>query len=424
MKLDIVVGLQWGDEGKGKIVDIFSKNYPAVARFHGGSNAGHTLAFDGKQVVLNSIPSGIFNSETDNIIGTGVVLDVIAFAREVKALEANGFALDQWNNLFISRKAQLLLPTHQLLDQLTEQALGASKIGSTQRGIGMAYADKALRRGLRAGELLQPHFPDACRRLMEIHAAQIKAVFNVDVDVPALLTQVTEAINILRRFPVIDAERELNDMLDRGERVLAEGAQGTLLDLDHGTYPYVTSSSTVSAGACTGLGIAPQRVGEVFGIVKAYSTRVGNGPFPTELMNETGEALRAKGHEYGSTTGRARRTGWLDLPALRYAIMLNGVTQLVLTKLDVLQGFESLSVCTHYEANDGSHLAVGHPGIDIDMKPIYVNLATWTEDISGIREKKDLPVACQQYVAFLEEQLRLPVKFISVGPDRSELILA
>ena len=418
MKLDIVLGLQWGDEGKGKIVDVLAPEYGMVARFHGGSNAGHTLVFEGKKMVLNTVPSGIFNQDTVNIIGSGVVLDLLAFHKEVNGLHANGFPVAEWQNLSISRKAHLLLPTHRLLDKLSEEALGLQKIGSTQKGISLAYADKILRRGLRAADILSPDFEEKCKALLSAHAQQIKTLYQQDIDIDSLYAEVQQALQTVLLFPIIDTESTVNHFLDKKGKVLAEGAQGTLLDIDHGTYPYVTSSSTTSAGACSGLGIAPQRVGEVYGIFKAYTTRVGNGPFPTELTDETGEMLRQKGHEFGAVTQRPRRTGWLDIPYLKYTILLNGVTQLVLTKLDVLSGMKQIAVCTHYSETDG----ISFPPYTDDVSPVYHMLEGWTEDLTTIRSKEQLPKACLAYIAFLEEQLGIPVKYVSVGPDREQII--
>ncbi|ACU63062.1 adenylosuccinate synthase [Chitinophaga pinensis] len=419
MKLDIVLGLQWGDEGKGKIVDVLAPAYGMVARYHGGSNAGHTIVFEGKKMVLNTVPSGIFNQQTANIIGSGVVLDLLAFHKEVTGLQANGFTVAEWQNLSISRKAHLLLPTHRLIDKLSEESLGLQKIGSTQKGISLAYADKMLRRGLRAGDILLPDFEEKCKELLSAHTQQIKTHYQQDIDTDTLYAEIQEALKTVLLFPIIDTESGVNQYLCKGGKVLAEGAQGTLLDIDHGTYPYVTSSSTTAAGACSGLGIAPQKVGEVYGIFKAYTTRVGNGPFPTELTDETGTLLRTKGHEFGAVTKRPRRTGWLDIPYLKYAIILNGVTQLVLTKLDVLQGMEQIAVCTHYSETDGISL----PPYTADVTPVYQVLKGWNEDLTGIRSKDELPAACLAYIAFLEAQLQLPVRYISVGPDREQMIV-
>jgi len=419
MKLDIVLGLQWGDEGKGKIVDVLAPEYGMVARFHGGSNAGHTLVFEGKKMVLNTVPSGIFNKYTANIIGSGVVLDLLAFHKEVTGLQLSGYPVAEWQNLSISRKAHLLLPTHRLMDQLSEEALGLQKIGSTQKGISLAYADKILRRGLRAGDILLPDFEEQCKELLSAHAQEISTRYQQDIDINVLYAAIQEALKTVLLFPIIDTESGVNQYLDKGGKVLAEGAQGTLLDIDHGTYPYVTSSSTTAAGACSGLGIAPQRTGDVYGIFKAYTTRVGNGPFPTELTDETGELLRTKGHEFGAVTKRPRRTGWLDIPYLKYAILLNGVTQLVLTKLDVLQGMDQIAVCTHYSETDGISL----PPYTADVTPVYHILKGWNEDLTNIRSKEQLPAACLAYIAFLEAHLQLPIRYISVGPDREQMIV-
>ncbi|RAJ00434.1 adenylosuccinate synthetase [Chitinophaga skermanii] len=415
MKADIVLGLQWGDEGKGKIVDILSPQYKAVARFHGGANAGHTLIFDGQKVVLNTIPSGIFRKDVQNVIGTGVVFDAMAFQKEVNTLEGLGYELRTWKNLSISYKAHLLLPTHKLLDQFAEESLGENKIGSTQKGIAPAYADKILRKGLRVGEILSTSFEKECRLLMEAHASYMQQAYNQTIDIQPLFEAYINSIELVRQFPIVDTEKQLNELLAAGEPILAEGAQATLLDIDHGTYPYVTSSNTTAGGVCTGLGIAPRKIGEVYGVFKAYCTRVGNGPFATELHNELGEALRAKGQEFGAVTKRARRVGWLDIPALKYAVMLNGVTQLIMTKADVLSQLDTIQICTHYTNNQ-------HFINKETPTPAYITMEGWQEDITAIRDAAAMPPALVKYIQFLENELQVPITYVSVGPDRAQMI--
>jgi adenylosuccinate synthase len=420
MKLDILLGLQWGDEGKGKIVDVLSPNYDVIARFQGGPNAGHSLEFNGIKHVLHTIPSGIFHSETRNIVGNGVVIDPVIFQKEIKALEAMN--IDPRKNLDISKKAHLILPTHRLLDAASEAAKGASKIGSTLKGIGPTYMDKTGRNGLRVGDILREDFMDKYRFLVAKHEEMLghyNFEYNLSESEPAFL----EGIEFLREFRMIDSEFEVNDALLANKKVLAEGAQGSLLDIDFGSYPYVTSSNTISAGACTGLGVAPNRIGEVLGIFKAYCTRVGSGPFPTELEDETGEEIRRIGREFGATTGRPRRCGWLDLPALKYSILINGVTQLIMTKADVLSGFDTVRVCTSYLVNG---IETDRFPYDIDKKfvtPVYTDLPGWKEDLTGTRKEADFPTNLNSYIQFVEKQLGVKITIVSVGPDREQTII-
>jgi len=422
MKVDVLLGLQWGDEGKGKIVDVLAPRYQVVARFQGGPNAGHTLEFDGIKHVLHQIPSGIFRSEIQNIIGNGVVLDAIVFKREIENLAK--YNLDLAGNLFISKKASLILPTHALLDAAYERSKGDSKIGSTLRGIGPAYQDKVARLGLRVGDVLSPNFADKYKKLVDAH----KVILDFySFDYTSVLPQAEEnffgAVEFMKQFKMVDSEYVINDAIAEGKTVLAEGAQGSLLDIDFGSYPFVTSSTTMAAGACTGLGISPSAVGEVFGIFKAYCTRVGSGPFPTELLEETGEKMRQEGREFGATTGRPRRCGWLDLPALKYAIMINGVTQLIMMKVDVLTVFDNIRVCTHYRLPDGTLTdQLPYDLCDNTAEPVYKDFAGWQQSLDGIRDFDAIPEQLLAYVKFLEAELQLPITFISTGPDREALI--
>ncbi|ARK13154.1 adenylosuccinate synthase [Fibrella sp. ES10-3-2-2] len=419
--VDVLLGLQWGDEGKGKIVDVLAPQYQVVARFQGGPNAGHTLEFDGFKHVLHQIPSGIFRPDALNIIGNGVVLDPIVFRREIDGLAK--FNLDLHANLLISKKAALIVPTHSLLDAAYEQAKGAAKIGSTLRGIGPTYQDKVGRQGLRVGDVLSPNFRQKYDTLVNAHKLTLDRL-NFDYTV---LGESEEkffaAVEFLKTFKLTDSEYDVNNALQAGQRVLAEGAQGSLLDLDFGSYPFVTSSTTMAAGACTGLGIAPQQIGEVYGIFKAYCTRVGSGPFPTELLEETGERMRQEGREFGSTTGRPRRCGWLDLPSLKYAVMLNGVTQLVMMKADVLTIFETIQVCTHYQLPDGSITEqLPYDLCDTDVVPVYKEFAGWQTSLDGIRTFDNMPAELAAYVSYLEAELGIPIAFVSTGPDREALV--
>ncbi len=419
MKVDVLLGLQWGDEGKGKIVDVLAPRYDVVARFQGGPNAGHTLEFDGIKHVLHQIPSGIFRPTTKNVIGNGVVLDPIVFQTEINKLDK--FHLDVRKNLFISKKATLIVPTHRLLDQAYEKAKGVDKIGSTLKGIGPSYVDKVSRQGLRVGDILSDNFPDKFRKLVESHFAILKN-HEIAYNWAELEGQFLEAVAFLKGFQLIDSEYFLNQELKKGSSVLAEGAQGSLLDIDFGSYPFVTSSNTVTAGACTGLGVAPGHIGEVYGIFKAYSTRVGSGPFPTELLDEEGERMRKEGNEFGSTTGRPRRCGWIDLPALKYSIMINGVTQLLMMKADVLSIFPTIKVCTHYKLKDGSVTElVPYEYVNEKIVPVYTELKGWSTPLSGIAEQQ-IPKELAHYIDFLESALGVPITLISTGPDRTQTI--
>ena len=419
MKVDVLLGLQWGDEGKGKIVDVLAPKYDVVARFQGGPNAGHTLEFDGIKHVLHQIPSGIFREKTRNVIGNGVVLDPIVFKSEIEKLRK--YNLNLKSNLFISKKATLIIPTHRLIDQAQEKAKGEDKIGSTLKGIGPSYQDKIGRQGLRVGDILSVNFKVKFQKLVDLHLEILKKhdiVFNWN----DLEAQFLEAVAFLKQFKLIDSEYFLNNELKSGSTILAEGAQGSLLDIDFGSYPFVTSSSTVSAGACTGLGVAPSRIGEVYGIFKAYSTRVGSGPFPTELLNEDGEALRKEGNEFGSTTGRPRRCGWIDLPSLKYSIMINGVTQLLMMKADVLSIFSKIKICTQYQLSDGTVTdQVPYELINENITPIYHEVNGWHCSLKGLVER-ELPLELQDYIEFLEKRLEVPISLISTGPDRTETI--
>jgi adenylosuccinate synthase len=418
-KVDVLLGLQWGDEGKGKIVDVLAPRYDVVARFQGGPNAGHTLEFDGIKHVLHQIPSGIFRPTTRNVIGNGVVLDPIVFKGEIEKLQK--FNLKVRENLFISKKATLIIPTHRLLDQAYEKAKGENKIGSTLKGIGPSYVDKISRQGLRVGDILSGNFSEKLHKLVGLHNDILKG-HNAECKWTDLEPQFMEAVDFLKGFQLIDSEYFLNRELQKGSSILAEGAQGSLLDIDFGSYPFVTSSNTVSAGACTGLGIAPSRIGEVYGIFKAYSTRVGSGPFPTELLDEAGDRMRKEGNEFGSTTGRPRRCGWLDLPSLKYSIMINGVTQLLMMKADVLSIFDTIKVCTHYRLSDGTITeTVPYEYIYDKVTPVYKELVGWKSPVAGILEHQ-IPAELSAYVNFLEHELRVPITLISTGPDRTQTI--
>jgi adenylosuccinate synthase len=420
--VDVLLGLQWGDEGKGKIVDVLAPQYQVVARFQGGPNAGHTLEFDGIKHVLHQIPSGIFRPDALNIIGNGVVLDPIVFRKEIDAL--GKFNLDLHRNLIISKKASLIVPTHRLLDAAYEQAKGAAKIGSTLRGIGPTYQDKVARQGLRVGDVLSPNFRQKYDGLVNAHKVILdRHSFDYTSVLDAAEADFFSAVEFLKTFKLTDSEYDVNNALTDGKRVLAEGAQGSLLDIDFGSYPFVTSSTTMTAGACTGLGIAPRQIGEVYGIFKAYCTRVGSGPFPTELLEETGERMRQEGREFGSTTGRPRRCGWLDLPALKYAIMLNGVSQLVMMKADVLNIFETVRVCTHYQLADGTVTEqLPYDLCDTDVTPVYKDFAGWQTSLDGVHTFDKMPAELAAYVHYLEDELNLPITFVSTGPDREALV--
>ncbi len=421
MAVDVLLGLQWGDEGKGKIVDVLAPKYQVVARFQGGPNAGHTLEFDGFKHVLHQIPSGIFRQEVQNIIGNGVVLDPIIFKKEIDGLAH--FNLDLRKNLEISKKASIILPTHRLLDAAYEKAKGDAKIGSTLKGIGPTYTDKISRQGLRVGDMISPDFPTKYKALVDRHKA-ILDVYKFEYDLAAAEREFFEAVAFMKEFRLVDSEYSVNHAINAGKTILAEGAQGSLLDVDFGSYPFVTSSNTITAGACTGLGVAPKNIGEVFGIFKAYATRVGSGPFPTELEDEVGERMRVEGREFGSTTGRPRRCGWIDLPALKYAMMINGVTQLIMMKADVLNIFDEILVCTAYEMPDGTITdQIPFEITDIKVKPVYETLKGWACSLEGMRDFNELPVELADYIKFLEKHLNLPINFISTGPDREACVL-
>lgn len=418
-KADVILGLQWGDEGKGKVVDVLTPAYEVVARFQGGPNAGHTLEFNGEKYILRSIPSGIFQGGKTNIIGNGVVLDVILFREEAEALAASGHDLTK--QLCISKKAHLILPTHRMLDAAYEAAKGSAKIGTTGKGIGPTYTDKVSRNGMRVGDLLSPDCDAIYHKAKERHE-QILHSLNYTYDITELEKQWFDAVEYLKRFRLIDSEYVINDCLQNDKSVLAEGAQGTLLDVDFGSYPFVTSSNTVSAGVCTGLGVAPNRIGEVFGIFKAYCTRVGSGPFPTELFDETGTELRRIGHEYGAVTGRERRCGWLDMVALKYSIMINGVTQLIMMKSDVMNDFETIKVATSYQIG-GKNTTEFPYEITDDLKPVYIEFEGWKCDLRKAVSYEEFPETFKRYVEFIERETGVPVKIISVGPDRAETIV-
>jgi len=418
MKVDVLLGLQWGDEGKGKLVDALTMDYDVIARFQGGPNAGHTLEFGGQKHVLHTIPSGIFHPEKINLIGNGLVIDPVVFRKEIERLES--FGLDPRKNLLISRKSHLILPTHRLLDAALENSKGTSKIGSTLKGIGPAYTDKTAREGIRIGDIEDPGFMAHYQELRDSHLEKIGHL-NYPVDIEPLEKEWFEAIDMLRSFTLVNGEYMINGWLSEGKKVLAEGAQGSMLDVDFGSYPFVTSSNTTCAGACTGLGISPSKIRDVIGIFKAYCTRVGSGPFPTELFDQTGERLREAGHEFGSTTGRPRRCGWLDLVALRYTIMLNGVTKLIMTKADVLCGFEKLQVATSYRYKGEITREVPFDTMAA-VEPVYTEVPGWKTDIRKARNKKELPQELLNYVSFVEEHTGVPVTVISVGPDREETI--
>ncbi|WP_293741407.1 adenylosuccinate synthase [uncultured Pedobacter sp.] len=421
-QVDVLLGLQWGDEGKGKIVDVLSPKYDLIARFQGGPNAGHTLEFDGKKFVLNTIPSGIFNEKTMNLIGNGVVIDPIILKRELDNLKKAGHDPIADGKLVIARKAHLILPTHQLLDAANEARMGKNKIGSTLKGIGPTYMDKTGRNGLRVGDTTLPDFKERYAKLVEKHTEILSHYEGFEYELAEKEASFFEAIEFLKTIPHVDSEHYVNGFLKDGKAVLAEGAQGTLLDVDFGSYPFVTSSNTTTAGACTGLGIAPNKVGAVYGIFKAYCTRVGGGPFPTELDNEVGENLRALGHEFGATTGRARRCGWIDLPALKYAIMLNGVTELIMMKADVLDTFDTIYACTHYEYNGETIDYMPYDIISIEPKPVLKAIEGWATDVTKITSVDEIPAKLTDYIAFLEKELEVPIKFLSVGPDRAQTL--
>jgi len=421
MAVDLLLGLQWGDEGKGKIVDVLTSNYNIIARFQGGPNAGHTLVFNGMKHVLHTIPSGIFHEEAVNLVGNGVVIDPVIFKKELDKLSLQN--VDYKKSLVISRKAHLILPTHRLLDAASEASKGKAKIGSTLKGIGPTYMDKTGRNGIRVGDLELDNWKDKYRALANKHESMV-SFYNVDLeyDLEELEVEFFEAVDVLKSLKFIDSEEYLHQSQRDGKSILAEGAQGSLLDIDFGTYPFVTSSNTTAAGACTGLGIAPNTIGEVFGIFKAYTTRVGSGPFPTELFDEDGETMGRVGNEFGATTGRSRRCGWLDLVALRYACQVNGVTQLMMMKADVLSGFKSLKVCTAYKYKGE---IIHHFPYNVEAEnitPIYTDFEGWAEDLTEMNNESKLPKSLNIYIDFLEEELQIPIKVVSVGPDRKQTI--
>jgi len=422
MAVDLLLGLQWGDEGKGKIVDVLTTKYNIIARFQGGPNAGHTLVFNGKKHVLHTIPSGIFHDGTINLVGNGVVIDPVIFKKELDKLEEQG--IDYRKSLLISRKAHIILPTHRLLDAASEASKGKAKIGSTLKGIGPTYMDKTGRNGIRVGDMELADWKDKYRALADKHEAMI-AFYNVDVqyDLPELEIEFFKAVETLKSLTFIDSEEYLHQAQKAGKSILAEGAQGSLLDIDFGTYPFVTSSNTTAAGACTGLGIAPNQIGDVYGIFKAYTTRVGSGPFPTELFDEDGETMGRVGNEFGATTGRPRRCGWLDLVALRYACQINGVTKLIMMKGDVLSGFKTLKVCTsyNYKGKEITHLPYNIEAENVT--PIYTEFSGWNEDLTNMTEDAQMPKALNDYIDFLEKELEIPITIVSVGPDRKQTII-
>ncbi|MBK6976772.1 MAG: adenylosuccinate synthase [Cytophagaceae bacterium] len=415
--IDILLGLQWGDEGKGKIVDVLAPDYKVVARFQGGPNAGHTLEFDGKKHVLHQIPSGIFREDCINIIGNGVVLDPIIFKKEILGLK--DYNIDFSKNLFISKKTAVIIPTHRILDAAYENSKGKSKIGSTLKGIGPAYSDKISRQGLRLGDILSDTFKEKYEKLVSSHK-QILAFYKHEYELEEAEKEFFEAVEFIKGFNLVDGEYLLNEQLKAGTKVLAEGAQGSLLDVDFGSYPFVTSSNTTAAGVCSGLGVSPSKISEVYGIFKAYCTRVGSGPFPTELLDDEGERMRQEGREFGSTTGRPRRTGWLDLPALKYSIMLNGVTQLIMMKADVLNIFDEIKICTHYKLPDGTITEeLPYDICDIEITPVYKTMKGWAKSLVGITDFEKMPVELQEYTSYIEKEVGVPVTYVSTSPDRT-----
>jgi adenylosuccinate synthase len=420
MKVDVLLGLQWGDEGKGKIVDVLTPQYDIIARFQGGPNAGHTLEFEGIKHVLHTIPSGIFRANVKNVIGNGVVIDPVVFQKEIEKLAP--FNMDIFNNLIISKKAHLILPTHRLLDAASEASKGTNKIGSTLKGIGPTYMDKTGRNGIRVGDIFAPNFTEKYAAMVEKHKGILKHTPDFTYNLEELEAPFFEGIELLKKFSCIDSEIYLNNALKEGKKILAEGAQGTMLDIDFGTYPFVTSSNTVTAGTCTGLGVAPTKIGNVIGIFKAYCTRVGSGPFPTELHDQDGEKIRKEGNEFGSTTGRPRRCGWVDLPALKYAVMINGVTELSMMKADVLSVFEKIKVCTHYKINDELEEYLPYDITNLEIEPIYEELEGWNCDLTELDSYDNAPQALKNYVTYLEKALEVPITVVSVGPDRKQTL--
>lgn len=420
MKVDVLLGLQWGDEGKGKIVDVLTPKYDIIGRFQGGPNAGHTLEFEGIKHVLHTIPSGIFRDNVANLVGNGVVIDPVIFKKEIDALIKLG--VDVTSKLIISKRAHLILPTHRLLDAASEQSKGKAKIGSTLKGIGPTYMDKTGRNGLRIGDIFTPNFKAKYDALVEKHKS-ILSHYNFEYNLSEFEPAWFEGIEVIKQLEIVESEHYINNALKASKRILAEGAQGTLLDIDFGTYPFVTSSNTITAGTCTGLGVAPNRIGEVIGIFKAYCTRVGSGPFPTELDNEVGELMRKEGNEFGATTGRPRRCGWIDLPALKYAIMINGVTQLAMMKADVLSIFDTIKVCTHYEYQGEVIDYLPYDVEDPSLKPIYKDLKGWGKDLTQCTSLDEMPAELMAYVEYLERELETPISIISVGPNRTQTLV-
>ena len=420
MKVDVLLGLQWGDEGKGKIVDVLTPKYDIIARFQGGPNAGHTLEFEGIKHVLHTIPSGIFRDGVMNLIGNGVVIDPVIFKAELEKLKP--FNLDIKSRLVISKKAHLILPTHRLLDAASEASKGKNKIGSTLKGIGPTYMDKTGRNGLRVGDIFSPNFEEKYSVLVEKHKAMLQRYPEFEYDLSELESPWMAAVEELKQLTAVDSEHYLNEAIKAGKKILAEGAQGTMLDIDFGTYPFVTSSNTVTAGTCTGLGVAPTKIGNVIGIFKAYCTRVGSGPFPTELDNEIGEKIRKEGFEFGATTGRPRRCGWVDLPALKYALMINGVTELSMMKADVLDSFDSIKACTHYIINGEKYDYFPYDVNDVEVIPVYEDIKGWNCDLTKLRSFDDAPAELKSYVEYLERHLEVPITVVSVGPDRTQTL--
>ncbi len=420
MKVDVLLGLQWGDEGKGKIVDVLTPQYDIIARFQGGPNAGHTLEFNGIKHVLHTIPSGIFREGVLNVIGNGVVIDPVIFKGELAKMAP--YNIDFKSRLVISKKAHLILPTHRLLDQASEAAKGKDKIGSTLKGIGPTYMDKTGRNGLRVGDIFSPNFKAKYDALVEKHKDMLARYTDFTYDLTELEGPWLQAITELKELTAIDSEQFLNDAMKAGKKILAEGAQGTMLDIDFGTYPFVTSSNTVTAGTCTGLGVAPTKIGDVIGIFKAYCTRVGSGPFPTELDDEVGERIRTLGHEFGATTGRPRRCGWVDIPQLKYAIMINGVTELSMMKADVLDTFDTIKACTHYIIDGERYDYFPYDVNDMNVTPVYEELKGWNCDLTKLNSFDDAPVELKDYVQYLEQKLEVPITVVSVGPDRTQTL--
>lgn len=418
-KVDVLLGLQWGDEGKGKVVDVLTPRYDVIARFQGGPNAGHTLEFEGEKYVLRSIPSGIFQGGKVNIIGNGVVLAPDLFMDEAIGLEKSGHELK--HRLHISKKAHLIMPTHRVLDAALEAAKGKNKVGTTGKGIGPTYTDKISRNGLRVGDILD-NFEAKYQAHKERHLQMLASLNYTDFDITEVEKKWMEGIEYMKQFNIVDSEHEVNNLLREGKSVLCEGAQGTMLDVDFGSYPFVTSSNTICAGACTGLGIGPNRIGHVYGIMKAYCTRVGAGPFPTELFDNTGKLIRDLGHEYGAVTGRERRCGWVDLVQLKYSVMVNGVTELIMMKSDVLDGFDTIKACVAYRLKDGTETTELPYEID-DVTPVYKEMKGWKTDMTGFTSEEQFPSAFNDYVAFIEEYLETPIKIISIGPDRAQTII-